>query len=106
MKGLRVHRQVEKELGNLDLATRQRLTELFALLMAGESLGMPVSRPMPDIANGVHEIRIKDRHGQYRVFYYVKAQDAILVIHFLHKKTQSTPRHDIEIAQRRLKEML
>ncbi len=40
------------------------------------------------------------------VFYYVKAQDAILVIHFLHKKTQSTPRHDIEIAQRRLKEML
>ncbi len=106
VKTLRMHRQVERDIESLDLATRQRLTELFMLLMAGENLGMPISRPMPDIAHGAHEIRIKDHRGQYRVFYYVKAKDAILVFHFFKKKTQETPRHKMKIGQKRLEAML
>jgi phage-related protein len=101
-----MHRQVERDIETLDLAMRQRLTELFALLMAGENLGMPISRPMPDVVHGAHEIRIKDHSGQYRVFYYVKAKDAILVFHFFKKKTPATPHHEIKIAQKRLETML
>ena len=106
MKALRVHKQVAKEIEALDLSTRWRLTEIFSLLMNGESLGMPLSRPMPVISNGAHEIRLKDRTGQYRVFYFVKARDAVLVFHFIKKKTQATPHHEIEVAQRRLEDML
>jgi phage-related protein len=51
---------------------------------------MPLSRPMPVVANGAHEIRVKDRRGQYRVFYFVKAQDAVLMFHFIKKRTQAT----------------
>ena len=105
VKGLRVHRQVEKEIEHLDLPTKQRLAELFSLLMAGENLGMPISRPMPVIAHGAHEIRLKDRHGQYRVFYFVKDQNAVLVFHFIKKKTQTTPHHEIEVARKRLEDM-
>ncbi len=105
-KVLRVHRQVLKEIEDLDLGTRQKLAELLSLLTEGENLGMPVSRPMPIIANGAHEIRIKDRHGQYRVFYFVKAKDAILVFHFIKKKTQTTPHYEIEVAKARLEDML
>lgn len=102
---MRVHRQVEKDIEHLDLATRQRLAELFSLLMTGENLGMPISRPMPVIAHGAHEIRLKDRHGQYRIFYFVKAQDAVLVFHFIKKKTQATPHREIEVARKRLEDM-
>lgn len=106
MKPLRVHRQVSKEIDNLDPFTRRRLTECFSLLMAGESIGMPLSRPMPSVAHGAHELRLKDRKGQYRVFYFTKHADALIVFHFLKKKTQATPDHEIEIAKGRLREML
>ena len=106
MKFLRVHRQVSKEIERLDPFTRRKLAELFSLLTEVESLGLPVSRPMPSIAHGVHEIRLKDRGGQYRIFYFTKHKDAVLVFHFLRKKTEATPHHEIEIAQRRLEEML
>lgn len=106
MKVLRVHRQVSKEIERLDPFTRLKLAEIFALLTEGESLGLPISRPMTSIAHGAHEIRLKDRGGQYRVFYFAKHKDAVLVFHFLRKKTENTPHHEIEIAQRRLQEML
>ncbi len=106
MKTLRVHRQVIKEIERLDPFTRRKLAELFSLLSAGENLGLPVSRPMPSIAHGAHELRLKDRNGQYRVFYFTKDSNAVLVFHFLKKKTESTPHREIEIAQARLEEML
>lgn len=49
----------------LDLSMRRQLAELFGLLAEGENLGMPVSRPMSAVGHGVHELRVKDRSGQY-----------------------------------------
>ena len=61
---------------------------------------------MPAITHGAHELRLKDRSGQYRIFYFTKHQDAVLVFHFLKKKTEATPHHELEIARERLEEML
>jgi len=63
VKAVRFHKQVIKELEYLDIKTRQHLTDLSALLAAGESLAMPISRPMPSVAHGTHELRIKDKSG-------------------------------------------
>ena len=60
---------------------------------------------MPGIAIGVYELRIKDISGQYRVFYYTKMKNDILVFHFFKKKTQTTPKKEIETAKQRLKSM-
>lgn len=106
MKRLRLHRQVAKDIEKLDPFTRSRLAELFSLLAAGANLGLPVSRPMPTVASGTHELRLKDRTGQYRVFYFTKSADAVLVFHFIKKKTEATPHHELEIARGRLKEMM
>lgn len=76
------------------------------MLSKGENLGLPVSRPMPNVAHGVHELRVKDRAGQYRLFYFVKHKDSLLVFHFFKKKTQETPKNELKIAKRRLGEML
>lgn len=105
-KSVRVHKRVSKEIEKLEYGTRRRLAELFGALMTGENLGMPVGRPMPVVEHGVHELRIKDRPGIYRVFYYTKLEDRILVFHFFKKKTQETPIQEIETARARLKEMI
>jgi len=47
VKAIRIHRKVVKEIEGLDISLKQKLAELLALLAEGESLGMPVSRPMP-----------------------------------------------------------
>lgn len=80
--------------------------ELLGLLANGELLGMPLSRPMQNVAHGVHELRVKSSTGQYRVFYFVKVREAILVFHMFKKKTQQTPKVEMEIGRGRLGEML
>ncbi len=106
MKAVRIHKKVANEVEKLDFSLKRQLAELFAQLADGESLGMPVSRPMPVVEHGVHELRVKDRTGQYRIFYFTKKADTILIFHFFKKKTQETPKQEIETAKNRLKEML
>jgi len=50
-------------------------------LQRGNMLGMPLSRPMPSVARGVSELRIRDRSGIYRAFYYTQSPRGILVFH-------------------------
>ena len=106
MKTVRIHKVAAKEIAKFNMTIRTRLAELLDLVAHGQSLSMPLSRPMPSIANGAHELRIKDRTGQYRVFYFVKVKEEILVFHCFQKKTQATPMKEIELAKKRLKEIL
>lgn len=105
MKPARFHPAVVRLLGELDAGTRKELARIVMLLRAGESLGMPVSRPMPSVEHGVHELRLHDRFGQLRAFYYTKLEDAILVFHLFRKKTRRTPKKEIETGRKRLREM-
>lgn len=66
---------------------------------------MPLSRPMPTIGRGVHELRLKERSGQYRVIYAVIEREVIYVLHAFKKTTKATPQRNIQLAQRRLKEV-
>jgi len=75
-------------------------------LQKGEKLSMPLSRPMPSVAPGVEELRVKDSTGAYRVFYFTRLADAIVVFHAFGKKTQKTPQREIDVGKKRLKEML
>lgn len=49
-------------------------------------LGMPLSKPIASVSSGVEELRLKDRSGAYRVFYYTKLHNAILIFHAFVKK--------------------
>jgi len=84
---------------------RRGLGKAIFDLQKGEKLSMPVSRPMPSVAAGVEELRVKDRSGTYRVFYYTRLADSVLIFHAFTKKTQKTPLQEITLAQQRLKEM-
>ena len=75
-------------------------------LQLGEPIGMPNSRPMPAVAPGVSELRMKGEDGIFRVFYYTASPRGVLVFHAFVKKTQRTPPLEMELARKRLKELL
>ena len=64
------------------------------------------AKPMPSIGAGVTELRIWDEAGTFRVVYIAKLADAIYVLHFFQTKPQQTAKRDIDLAQKRLKELL
>ncbi len=85
---------------------RRELGKAIFDLQKGGMISMPLSRPMPSVAAGVEELRVNDRSGAYRVFYYLRLADSVLIFHAFAKKTQKTSRHEIALARKRLKEML
>ena len=60
---------------------------------------------MPTIGKGVEEIRVAEESGAYRVIYLARRREAVYVLHAFHKKTQATPKHDIDTAKRRLAQL-
>lgn len=68
--------------------------------------GWPDVRPMPTLGPGASEIRIADRGGSYRTFHAVHGRHGVLVFHAFTKKTQKTPRHEIEVGRIRLRGFL
>jgi len=63
-------------------------------------------KPMPAIGKGVEEIRVLDSTGAYRVIYMARRPEAVYVLHAFQKKTQATPKNDLQIAKRRLRQLL
>ena len=61
---------------------------------------------MPTVASGVAELRVKGEDGIFRVFYFTATKKGVLVFHAFAKKTQRTPPLEIELAKKRLKELL
>ena len=63
-------------------------------------------KPMHSIGKGVWEIRIKDESGQFRVIYIAKLKDTVYVLHCFQKKTQKTAQKDLELSNKRLRELI
>ena len=61
-------------------------------------------KPMPNVGQGVYEIRVNVQ-GAWRVLYISRLEDAIYVLHCFQKKTLKTRKEDIDLAQKRYKEI-
>lgn len=59
---------------------------------------------MKTVGPGVREIRVREASGAFRIIYLAALPDRVLVLHAFQKKTQTTPKKDIELAARRLRE--
>ena len=68
----------------------------------GPALGKPHTAP---IGGGMFEIRAKGKEGIGRsLFCGIKNQE-IVILHSFIKKTQKTPKKDLDLAKRRMKEV-
>ena len=63
-------------------------------------------KSLPIVGANVREIRIRESSGAFRVIYQATLPEAVLVLNAFQKKTQKTPRHEIDIARVRLSEYL
>lgn len=60
---------------------------------------------MPSIGAGVCELRAQ-AGGAFRLIYLAKLEDAVYVLHAFQKKTRKTAQLDVELARRRLRNLL
>jgi len=74
---------------------------LLRRLQRGERLGLPHSRPMPNIGRRCHELRVVDAGNTWRLIYRIDT-DAIVILEIFSKKTRRTPQQVIELCRRRL----
>ena len=106
MKPAIFHPAAREAIRSFPVEVRKELGKAIYDLQRGEVLSMPLSRPMASIAPGAAELRIRDRAGIYRVFYYVKSARGVLVFHAFMKKGRATPLPEMNTGRKRLKELL
>jgi phage-related protein len=68
----------------------------------GPDLGMPHTRAM---GKGLFELRLKAEEGIARVLYCTMVGQQIVILHQFIKKTEKTPRKELNIALKRMKEV-
>ncbi len=100
-----VLRACQRELEAFPEEIRGDLADVLARLDAGLLLSMPLSRPMPSIGPGVHELRLRDRSGAYRVVYALVQRGTVHVLHAFKKTTRDTPARNLELAKKRFMEV-
>lgn len=60
-------------------------------------------KPTRTIGPGVREIRARVPSGAFRVAYVLVAGERVLVLHAFEKRSEKTPRRDLDLAARRLR---
>ena len=63
-------------------------------------------KPMPTVGQGVQEIRIWDEAGTFRVICVARFENAVYVLHCFQKKTQQTRQADLDLAEKRYRELI
>ncbi|MDJ0535277.1 MAG: type II toxin-antitoxin system RelE/ParE family toxin [Xenococcaceae cyanobacterium MO_207.B15] len=84
---------------------KARFAQIFDLLQdKGTSVGMPYVRPI--VNTKLYEIRVEQSTNIYRIFYFAYTGQRFILLHGFQKKTQKTPKKEIELAEKRRKEFL
>ncbi len=71
-----------------------------------EETSPTTSSRCPPSARVSRRFAFSDSSGAYRVIYLARRAEAVYVLHAFHKKTQATPRKDLEIAKGRFRQLL
>lgn len=81
-----------------------KLAQVFELLQSeGVAVGKPYVAPLVD---KLYEIRIEQDTNIYRVVYFAFTGKRFILLHGFQKKTQKTPKSELELAQTRYKAFL
>lgn len=95
--------EVEQQISELPSGFAARYIVLTSRMrLMGSDLGMPHTDAMSD---GLFELRLKSREGISRVFYCTLVGKRIVMLHSIIKKTQKTPKKDLDLARKRMKEV-
>ena len=88
MKPALFHPKARAVLKGFPEEVRREFGKAILDLQKGHKISMPLSRSMPSVAHGVDELRVKERSGAYRVFYFTKLANAVVIFHAFEKRTR------------------
>ena len=95
---------VKEWIKSLDRKLRLKVYRSFELLEEFNlNLKSPYVKPLED---KLYELRIKDPKGIYRIIYFAHTGREFIMLNGFTKKTQKTPKKEIELAKIRMKEVL
>ena len=95
---------VELELDAWPVGLRARFRALTVRMEEfGPNLGMPHTRAL---GNGLFEIRAKAEEGIGRAFFCIMVGKKIIILHSFIKKSDKTPKRELDIALTRQKEVI
>lgn len=88
----------------LPLKAKARTVKTLDLL---ELYGIQMGEPhVKHVSRKLWELRIKAQEGLYRVFFTTKKNRIIILLHGFKKKTEKTPKKELDVALKRMKEMV
>jgi phage-related protein len=95
---------VREFLDSLNPRQAANVIEAMDLLKA---FGLQLREPyVKFVGDKIHELRIRDPDGIYRVFYFAATGKKFVMVHGFVKKTQKTPAKELAKAKKRMKEYL
>lgn len=96
-------KKVRDEISDLPIGILAKYARLTTLMESyGPNIGMPHTRYM---GKGLIEMRLKANEGIARIFYATIVQQEIIILHSIIKKTDKTPKKDLDLAYERLSEV-
>jgi len=94
---------VREWLLSLDREDRRIIGEDIATVEFGYPIGMPVCR---SLGNGLYEVRSDISDGKIARVIFIMKRGYMVLLHGFIKKTQKTPKQDIDLAAKRAKEIV
>jgi phage-related protein len=98
-------KQAKRELRDAPPDVIKDIFALFDDLAVGKKISMPISRPLPSVAKGLHELRISGKRREYRVFYVIIVGDAIYIIHSAVKKKNELDIKTVRLLKARIRSL-
>ncbi|MCU7369895.1 type II toxin-antitoxin system RelE/ParE family toxin [Paucibacter sp. O1-1] len=95
---------MDDEIGALPVDMRARLIRLGMLIESVGFQGLPADT-VKHLENKLWELRIRGRDGIARAIYLTAVQQRVVILRVFIKKTQKTPKQELELARQRAKEL-
>jgi phage-related protein len=95
---------VDSEVEALPADLRARLVRIGTIIEAVGFQGLPTDT-VKHLEDKLWELRIRGRDGIARAVYVTAIKQRVVIVRVFVKKTQKTPKHELELARQRAKEV-
>lgn len=95
---------VDSEIEQLPVDMRARLVRLASVIEAAGFDGLPADT-VKHLEVKLWELRLRGRDGIARAIYVTAMRQRVVIVRVFVKKTPKTPKHELELARQRAKEV-
>lgn len=95
---------VDDEIGSLPADMRARLVRIGNIIEAVGFQGLPADT-VKHLEDKLWELRIRGKDGISRALYVTAIERRVVIVRVFVKKTQKTPRQELELARKRAKDV-